>query len=194
MTPVSLEVPAGGVVALTGPNGSGKSTLIRVCAGLIRSTSGHVDFRQDGRSVGAQEVRSRLGYVPQSGGLVAGMRVGDYLAYLCWMKRIPKQDRHTEVERVLRVVDLRAVASRKVRTLSGGMQRRVLVAQGLLGAPGMLLLDEPTAGLDTSQCALLREALRRVAGSTTVMMSTHVVEDLDLADEVVSLGLVPAGR
>lgn len=122
------------------------------------------------------------------------MRVGDYLAYLCWMKRIPKQDRHTEVERVLRVVDLRAVASRKVRTLSGGMQRRVLVAQGLLGAPGMLLLDEPTAGLDTSQCALLREALRRVAGSTTVMMSTHVVEDLDLADEVVSLGLVPAGR
>lgn len=186
--PVSLDVPAGVTVAVTGPNGSGKSTLIRTCAGLIKPKSGSVQWFEDGRPLASDEMRCRLGYVPQSGGLVPAMRVVDYLSYMCWMKGIARADRPGHIERVLRVVDLLPAVTRKVRTLSGGMQRRVLVAQGLLGAPGLLLLDEPTAGLDAQQCVILRDALRAVAGTTTILLATHVVDDLELAAEIVTLG------
>lgn len=185
--PVSMEVPTGKTMALTGPNGSGKSTLVRLAAGLLTPTDGRVEWLASDRSLPLSAVRTRLGYVPQSGGLVPSMRVNDYLAYMCWMKRISRENRTAQIDRVLRIVDLTSAASRKVRTLSGGMQRRVLVAQALLGEPRSLLLDEPTAGLDAEQCSMLRAALRSIAGTTTILLATHVVEDLELADHTLAL-------
>ena len=175
---VDLQVPAGAVLAVTGENGSGKTTLIRVLAGLQRPSVGSVRWTVAGAPLTLQGVKSQLGYVPQSGGMVERSTVRDYLAYLCWLKRIPRDQVRAQVEQALTVVDLRGHVDRRVGSLSGGMRRRLLIAQALLGDPGLLLLDEPTAGLDRVQRTSFRETLRRLAGTTTIVVSTHLDEDL----------------
>lgn len=175
---VVLDVPAGSVLAVTGENGSGKTTLIRVLVGLQRPSAGRVRWLRGGAPLTVEAVKSHVGYVPQAGGLVDSMTVWGYLAYVCWLKRIPRDEVREQSDRALSVVDLTRHAERRVGSLSGGMRRRVLIAQALLGEPGLLLLDEPTAGLDRAQRETFRETLVQLAGQATIVVSTHLEEDL----------------
>ena len=175
---VVLDVPAGSVLAVTGENGSGKTTLIRVLAGLQKPSAGEVRWLWGGVPLTVETVRPQVGYVPQAGGLVDSMTVWGYLAYVCWLKRIPRGEVREQSDRALAVVDLTRHAERRVGSLSGGMRRRVLIAQALLGEPGLLLLDEPTAGLDRAQRETFRDTLVQLAGMATIVVSTHLDDDL----------------
>ena len=180
-----------GITGLLGPNGAGKTTLLRILATVLAPDAG--DLRLLGRSPGTPEalaeVRRRLGYLPQEMGFpraFTGFAFVDYMAVLKeWTDR---PARHAEVRRVLDLVDLGDVATKRIRTLSGGQRRRVALAQALLGEPELLLLDEPTTGVDPEQRVSLRQVLSRAGERSTVLLSTHQTEDVAaLCDRVVVL-------
>ena len=180
-----------GITGLLGPNGAGKTTLLRIAATVLASDAGGV--RLLGREPGTPEalvaIRRRLGYLPQEMGFpraFTGFGFVDYMAVLKeWTARGP---RHDEVRRVLDLVDLGDVATKRVRALSGGQRRRLALAQALLGSPDLLLLDEPTTGVDPEQRVSLRQVLSRAGERSTVLLSTHQTEDVAaLCDRVVVL-------
>jgi ABC-2 type transport system ATP-binding protein len=180
-----------GITGLLGPNGAGKTTLLRIAATVLAPDTG--DVRLLGRELGTPEalhdVRRRLGYLPQEMGFprtFTGFGFVDYMAVLKeWSDRAA---RHDEVRRVLGLVDLGDVATKRVRALSGGQRRRLALAQALLGEPSLLLLDEPTTGVDPEQRVALRQVLSRAGERSTVLLSTHQTEDVAaLCDRVVVL-------
>lgn len=189
--PVDLAFDRG-VTGLLGPNGAGKTTLLRIAATSIASDAGSV--RLLGRDPQAShadltEIRRRLGYLPQELGYPSDMTTFGFVEYLAVLKEWNDRDRRTrEVRRVLDLVGLGDLAATKVGRLSGGQRRRVGLAQALLGDPRVLVLDEPTTGLDPAQRADLRRTLSVVAGSCTVLLSTHQTEDVAaLCERVVVL-------
>ncbi len=180
-----------GVTGLLGPNGAGKTTLLRILATVLRPDAGTVrlfglDPADDGQR---HEIRCRLGYQPQEPGFFQGFSVRDFLDYVAILKEMPtRAERRQEVERVVGLVGLDDVAGKKIRRLSGGMRRRVALAQALLGHPHLLILDEPTAGLDPEQRLRFREVVSAVAREHTVLLSTHQTDDVAaLCDQVVVL-------
>jgi ABC-2 type transport system ATP-binding protein len=177
---VSFDVPAG-VTGLLGPNGAGKTTLLRILATVLAPDGGNVRVRgqnpadHDGRVA----VRRRLGYVPQEPGFHRSFTAFEFVDYVAILKEwTDRRARHDEVRRVLSLVDLEPVAQKKIRTLSGGMRRRVALAQALLGDPVLLVLDEPTAGLDPEQRMRFREVVSGLALDRAVVLSTHQTEDV----------------
>ncbi len=190
----SLELETG-VTALLGPNGAGKTTLLRILATVLAADSGRV--RVLGYDPASRtervEIRRRLGYLPQEPGFHAGFTAFDFVDYVAILKEMTdRPSRHDEVRRVLDLVGLTPVMSRRISVLSGGMRRRVALAQSLLGDPDFLVLDEPTAGLDPQQRLRFRELVSVVAESRTVLLSTHQTEDVRaLAGHVV---VMDAGR
>ncbi len=181
-----------GVTGLLGPNGAGKTTLLRIVATSIAPDSGEV--RLLGRDpLGPQaeltEVRRSLGYLPQELGLPGDMTVFGFVDYIAVLKEWNDQAaRTTEVRRVVDVVGLSDLATKRVSKLSGGQRRRVALAQSLLGDPRVLVLDEPTTGLDPTQRASLRRTLSTIAARAAVLLSTHQTEDVAaLCERVVVL-------
>ncbi len=177
---VSLSIEAG-ITGLLGPNGAGKTTLLRILATVLAPDSGHVELL--GRSTAAADdrlqIRRRLGYVPQEPGFHRQFSAFDFVDYVAVLKLITdRRVRHDEVRRVLDLVGLTSVMHKRIRQLSGGMRRRVAIAQALLGSPELLVLDEPTAGLDPEQRLRFRELLSTAAGGATVVLSTHQTEDV----------------
>jgi ABC-2 type transport system ATP-binding protein len=180
-----------GITGLLGPNGAGKTTLLRILATVLAPDGG--DVRLLGRVPTAPEalaeIRRRLGYLPQEMGFprsFTGFAFVDYMAVLKeWTAVGP---RHEEVRRVLDLVDLGDVSTKRIRALSGGQRRRVGLAQALLGAPDLLLLDEPTTGVDPQQRVSLRQVLSTAGERSTIVLSTHQTEDVAaLCDRVVVL-------
>jgi len=191
---VDLDVRPG-ITGLLGPNGAGKTTFLRIVATVLAPDSG--DVRLLGRAPDTPEalaeVRRRLGYLPQEMGFPRGFTAFAFVDYMAvlkeWTARAP---RHDEVRRVLDLVELGDVSTRRVSALSGGQRRRVALAQALLGDPDMLLLDEPTTGVDPEQRVSLRRVLSDAGERSTVILSTHQTEDVAaLCDRVVVLD---AGR
>jgi ABC-2 type transport system ATP-binding protein len=180
-----------GVTGLLGPNGAGKTTLLRILATVLPPDAGSV--RLLGRSPATAdelaEVRRRLGYLPQEMGFPRGFSAFSFVDYMAVLKEwTERARRHDEVRRVLDLVDLGDVSTRRVRALSGGQRRRVGLAQALLGEPDLLLLDEPTTGVDPQQRVALRQVLSRAGERSTVLLSTHQTEDVAaLCDRVVVL-------
>jgi len=183
-----------GVHGLLGPNGAGKTSLIRVLSTVARPSAGRVEIL--GEDVGDPRrcgpVRARLGYLPQEFGYYPGFTVGEFVAYVAWLKELPAADTPAAVARAVARVGLADRADAKVRTLSGGMIRRVGIAQAIVNDPDVLLLDEPTAGLDPEQRVEFRALLRELGATATVIVSTHLVEDVAAACTEVTL--LDAGR
>ncbi|MGV9939530.1 ABC transporter ATP-binding protein [Streptomyces sp. NPDC003401] len=183
-----------GVHGLLGPNGAGKTSLIRVLATVAPPAGGRVEIL--GEDVGEAgrrgTVRRRLGYLPQEFGYYPGFTVREFVAYVAWLKELPVADVPAAVERAVERVGLGDRADARMRTLSGGMVRRAGIAQALVNDPDVLLLDEPTAGLDPEQRMEFRALLRALGASATVIVSTHLVEDVAAACTEVTL--LDAGR
>jgi ABC-2 type transport system ATP-binding protein len=170
-----------GITGLLGPNGAGKTTLLRILATVLPADSGslsvlgHDPSSADGRLA----VRRALGYLPQEPGLHRSFSAFDFVDYVAILKEwADRRSRHDEVRRVLTLVGLEDRMHARIRSLSGGMRRRVGIAQALIGDPDLLVLDEPTAGLDPEQRLRFRELLSAVATRATVLLSTHQTDDV----------------
>jgi len=185
-----VDLAAGpGVFGLLGPNGAGKTTLLRMMATVIPPTSG--TLRLLGRDPGSygprKEIRRRLGYLPQNLGYYPGFTVVEFVEYFALLKEMPAARIPAAVAAAVERVDLGGKAKAKLRTLSGGMLRRVGIAQAIVNDPELLLLDEPTAGLDPEQRVAFRALLRDLGQRATVVVSTHLVEDVGAACGEVAL-------
>lgn len=193
---VDLDLPRG-VHGLLGPNGAGKTSLIRVLATVSAPDAGRVELL--GRDVGPgadhrerSAVRRLLGYLPQEFGHYPGFTVREFVGYVAWLKEMDGAEVAAAVERAVDRVGLGDRIDAKVKTLSGGMVRRVGIAQAIVNEPELLLLDEPTAGLDPEQRVEFRALLRELGRTCTVIVSTHLVEDVAAACTDVTL--IEAGR
>ncbi len=178
-----------GVFGLLGPNGAGKSSLLRMMATVIPQSSG--SLRLLGRDPGGygprREIRRKLGYLPQSMGYYPGFTVAEFVEYFALLKEVPPGRVRAAVDSAVSLVDLGGQAKAKLRTLSGGMLRRAGIAQAIVNEPQLLLLDEPTAGLDPEQRVAFRALLRDLGRTATVVVSTHLVEDIGAACSAVAL-------
>lgn len=185
-----VDLEAGpGVFGLLGPNGAGKTTLLRMMATVIPPTSGSLRLldRRPGDLDERREIRRRLGYLPQNLGYYPGFTVVDFVEYFALLKDMAPARVPRAVATAIERVDLGDKARAKLRTLSGGMLRRVGIAQAIVNDPELLLLDEPTAGLDPEQRVTFRELLREMGQRATVVVSTHLVEDVGAACSKVAL-------
>ena len=185
---VDLEIGRG-VFGLLGPNGAGKTTLLRTLATALAPGGGSVrllgyDVRDHAQR---RELRRRLGYLPQALGYYPNFTVAEFVEYFALLKEMPHDTVRLAVARAIERVELGDRARAKLKTLSGGMLRRVGIAQAIVNEPDLLLLDEPTAGLDPEQRVTFRRLLREVGTRGTVIVSTHLVEDVGAACGQVAL-------
>ncbi|ONI71078.1 ABC transporter ATP-binding protein [Actinosynnema sp. ALI-1.44] len=182
-----------GVHGILGPNGAGKTTLIRCLATVLRPSGGSVELL--GRKPGGTDlrpIRREIGYLPQQFGFYSRFTVREFVEYMAWLKEMPKAEIPEAVQRAIDRADLTSRADDKLKTLSGGMVRRAGIAQALVNNPRILLLDEPTVGLDPAQRMQFRELLRSLSSDTCVVVSTHLVEDV--ANACTDVVLMREGR
>jgi ABC-2 type transport system ATP-binding protein len=180
-----------GVIGLLGPNGAGKTTLLRLLATALPPSQGQVRVlgRDPEASAERTDIRRRLGYLPQEVGFPRGFTAFAFVDYIALLKEWTQPAaRHAEVRRVLDQVGLSNLVTKRIRAMSGGQRRRVALAQALLGSPPVLILDEPTSGVDPEQRVTLRTVLAEIARTSIVVMSTHQTEDVAaLCERVVVL-------
>jgi ABC-2 type transport system ATP-binding protein len=180
LTDVDLTITSG-MFGLLGPNGAGKTTLMRILAGILRSTSGDLYIGEfDGNTEkGRTSVKKMLGYLPQELGVYPDLSAREFLDYIGILKGMDNRKvRQSRVNELLDIVSLTNVANRKLKSFSGGMKKRIGIAQALLNDPKLLIVDEPTAGLDPEERIHFRNLLSELAGDRTVLLSTHIVEDI----------------
>ena len=174
-----------GVYGLLGANGAGKTTIMRMLCGILEPTSGDIAYNQRNIYDMGSAYRNLLGYLPQEFGYYPNYTAKEFLLYISALKGIP---RHIALERskaLLETVSLSNVANKKIKTFSGGMKQRLGIAQALLNNPKILILDEPTAGLDPKERVRLRNILSDFASDKIVLLSTHIVSDIEaIADKV----------
>ena len=185
---VSLAVGPG-VFGLLGPNGAGKTSLLRMLATVLPPSSGTVRLldRDPGRPAARTQIRRRLGYLPQNLGYYPSFTVAEFVEYFALLKEMPSRQVREAVAAAVERVGLGPRAKARLRTLSGGMLRRVGIAQAIVNGPDLLLLDEPTAGLDPGQRVAFRALIRDLGQHATVVVSTHLVEDVGAACSEVAL-------
>lgn len=174
-----------GITAILGPNGAGKTTLISLICDVLRRDCGEIRF--DGTDILklGREFRSKLGFMPQSQGMYDSMTAFAFLAYMAEMKGIQKKSALKQIHNLLQIVNLQDAAHRKVGGFSGGMRQRVMLAQAMLGDPSVLLLDEPTAGLDPEERVRLRNFIAELSRDKIVVITTHITSDVEtIADNI----------
>ena len=183
---VSFEIKAGQPIALVGPNGAGKSTLFGILAGYMPATSGTAKIL--GHNVGSAELIGRIGALPQDALFDPNLTIIQQLSFLARLQGFGRSDSISEAARVLELMQLADIAKEKITALSHGMKKRVAIAQALMGKPDLVLLDEPTAGLDPENARNIRQQVMALSGETTFVISSHNLEELErLCDQVLHL-------
>ncbi len=179
---ISLKLDKG-VYGLLGENGAGKTTLMRMICGVVKPDSGTVSL--DGMDVGQEAYRAALGYLPQEFGYYPEFKGEEFLLYMGALKGMPKAEARRRAKELLELVGLKEMGGRKIKAFSGGMRQRLGIAQALLNRPRLLVLDEPTKGLDPRERARFRRLLRELGKESIVILSTHIVSDVEhIADEI----------
>lgn len=182
-----------GIYALLGPNGSGKSTLMNILTDNLKADSGEITYTDDGGSTEntlemGVRFREKLGFMPQYPGLYPNFTVERFMWYMAALKGMTKAEAKEEIPEILAAVELDDVPKRKIGALSGGMKQRLTLAQAVLGNPEILILDEPTAGLDPKQRIAIRNYISKIAFNKIVLIATHVVPDIEfIAREIIML-------
>ena len=166
-----------GVTGLLGANGAGKTTLMRMITGILVPTSG--DITADGIPVQTEEYRAILGYLPQDFGYYPEFTAREFVQYIAALKGLDKRTAKRKTEELLELVGLSDVAGKKIKTFSGGMKQRVGIAQAIINDPKILILDEPTAGLDPKERVRFRNLIAEIGKDTIVLFSTHIVSDIE---------------
>ncbi len=187
LSDINLEL-GHGIYALLGVNGAGKTTLIRILTGLLKPDKGIVKFH--GISIHKQKkvFYSKLGYMPQYATYYPNYSVYEFIKYICVIKEIPKKERKEKIKSVLQEVNLWEERDKKIGALSGGMRQRVGIAQGIINEPEVIIMDEPTAGLDPNERVRFRGLIKKIAEGRIVLIATHNVDDVTrLADYAILL-------
>jgi ABC-2 type transport system ATP-binding protein len=174
---VSFEIQAGQPIALVGPNGAGKSTLFGILSGYMPASSGEAKIL--GHKVGSPELIGRIGALPQDALFDPNLTIMQQLSFLARLQGFNRNASLKEAARVLELMQLAEVAKEKITALSHGMKKRVAIAQALMGEPELVLLDEPTAGLDPENARNIRQQVTALAGETTFLISSHNLEELE---------------
>ena len=175
-----------GVYGLLGANGAGKTTLMRMICGILRPTEGKITL--GGQSMDSEAYRSMLGYLPQDFGYYPDFTGREFLLYMAALKGIPKSRARSRSRELLELVGLAEQAHKKIKTYSGGMKQRLGIAQAVLNEPRLLVLDEPTAGLDPKERVRFRDLIAQAGQSSIVLLSTHIVSDVEhIADSILMM-------
>ena len=175
---VSFTVEDGQIYGLLGPNGAGKSTIMNILTGYLSATSGQVTVAGHPLPEEADEAKACVGYLPEQPPLYPEMTVGEYLNFVAELKKVPRAQRKEQVLRAARRTGLEKVLPRLIRSLSKGYRQRVGIAQALLGAPQLIILDEPTVGLDPAQMIEIRSLIRDLGKTHTVILSSHILSEV----------------
>ena len=181
-----------GIHALLGPNGSGKSTLMNLLTQNLTADGGEILFRGEAIDSMGRRYRERIGFMPQNAGIPSGFTLLEFLMYMACLKNVPRREAKAQAQRLIEQVDLADCRDRKVGTFSGGMKQRALLAQALLGEPDLVILDEPTAGLDPMQRLNVKNLLASHASSKCILIATHIVSDVE--DLATRLSFLKKGR
>lgn len=185
---ISLKLEEG-VYGLLGPNGAGKSTLIQIITGNLKPSEGNIYFNGKEIQKEGENYKRILGYAPQSQGLYDMFTAEKFLEYIALLKEMKKAEISRQVAEILETVGLTEARDRKLGGFSGGMKQRILIGQALLGNPKILILDEPTAGLDPKERIRIRNFISRISKDKIVLIATHVVSDIEtIAREIILLG------
>lgn len=185
---VSFTIGHGEIVGLLGHNGAGKTTIMKMLSGTLEPDLGTILFCGENPALSPEAVQRSLGYLPESLPVYPEMLVADYLDYAAALKGIAASERPSEIRRVVHETDILAKLLDPISTLSRGYKQRVGVAQAILGKPSLLILDEPTNGLDPSQTEQMRHLIQGLARSATVILSTHIMQEVDaVCDRVLIL-------
>jgi len=183
---ISFQINKGEILGFLGPNGAGKSTTMNIVSGYIKATSGDVligDYSIEDKSI---EAKKMIGYLPENPPLYLDMKVREYLKFVVELKNVKKEDRKEEIERVISLTGLEDVKDRLIRNLSKGYKQRVGIAQAIVGNPDLVILDEPTVGLDPNQIIEIRNLIKSLKNEHTVIISTHILSEVEmLCDKVV---------
>jgi ABC-2 type transport system ATP-binding protein len=189
---VSFTISQGEVIGLLGPNGAGKTTIMKMMCGYLEPSSGRVLINGTDVALDTKVAQSYVGYLPENLPVYPEMTIVAYLEYAAGLRGLQPDQYAAEIRRVLDATDLRGRALDKIGSLSRGLKQRVGVAQALLGSPKVLVLDEPTNGLDPTQTLQMRELIRKLAQTSTVIISTHILSEVEaVCDRVL---MVRSGR
>ena len=175
---VSFTVPDGRICGLLGPNGAGKSTIMNILTGCLSATGGQVTVAGHPLPEEADAAKACVGYLPEQPPLYPEMTVQEYLLFAAELKKVPKAQRGEQVQQAARRTGLEEVLPRLIRSLSKGYRQRVGIAQALLGSPQLIILDEPTVGLDPAQVIEIRKLIRELGHSHTVILSSHILSEV----------------
>ncbi len=180
---LNFEIKLGEVVGFLGPNGAGKTTTMKMLTGFMTPSSGSIEICGFDVQKNPIEVKQKLGYLPETPPLYVDMTVGNYLNYVADLKKVPKAEKKKNITEVLESLKLTEVKNRLIQNLSKGFRQRVGIAQALVSNPEILILDEPTVGLDPSQVSEFREILKVLKGSRTIILSTHILQEVQASCE-----------
>lgn len=178
---VSFSVARGEVLGFLGPNGAGKSTTMRILTGYLGANSGAVKVCGLSVATQAEQVRRLIGYMPENNPLPEDMRVGEYLYYRGRLKEMPRRKLSSRIDETLELCDLKRVRHRIIGKLSKGFRQRVGIAEAILAEPPVIIMDEPTIGLDPHQILIVRELISRLRGRMTVIISSHILPEIEMS-------------
>jgi len=183
---ISFEINKGEILGFLGPNGAGKSTTMNIVSGYIKATSGDVLIGDFNIAENPTNAKKMIGYLPENPPLYLDMKVEEYVRFVVELKNVKKDERKEEVERVISLTGLEDVKYRLIRNLSKGYKQRVGIAQAIVGNPDLVILDEPTVGLDPNQIIEIRNLIKSLKNEHTVIISTHILSEVEmLCDKVI---------